>query len=173
MTTTSASWPPDLSETLALAGFSAAHALWSVEDCDVLIPFVAEEFPSGQRNLLRFQDDDNIKAVARARTHLAAHASGASRAVLLFDGYITLSDGKTDGLFIETHVVGPLASSLHVVVPYRNAAAPGGLAVFRPKFLSLPPGAPDAAALAQAFFSGVDQHEAGAAFWNQHLDQSR
>ena len=173
MTSPSSSWPPDLAETLVLAGFSAAHALWSVEDGDILIPFVAEEFPSGQRTLRRFQDEDNIQAVARARGHLAAHASGPSRAVLVFDGYITLRDGRTDALFIETHVVGPLASVLHVAVPYRNASAPGGLAVFRPKFLSLPPDAPDAEALAQVFFSGVDQHEAGAAFWNQHLDQSR
>jgi hypothetical protein len=62
---------------------------------------------------------------------------------------------------------------MKVAVPYRPRSAPQGFAVYRPKFINVA-GADelDYAALAAAFFAGVDSHEQAAAVWNAHLDQT-
>ncbi|MCP9969071.1 hypothetical protein [Actinomadura madurae] len=57
-----------------------------------------------------------------------------------------------------------------MAVPYRPQTSPQGFAVYRPKFIDVTGvEEPDYAALADAFFAGVDSHERAAAVWNEHL----
>jgi hypothetical protein len=155
-----------------LAGYFTAHAVWCVSEGATLVPILAFETGEGSRQMHRLFDEDLEQAVARGRGWLKENPESASRAALIYDGYIHLPDGKTDALMVE---VRELASgrSVTLAVPYRHAESPKGFAVHRPKFLGFEGEQPDFDEVAEAFFRGVDQHEQGAAVWNSHLDESR
>jgi hypothetical protein len=157
------------------AGFLAAHAIWCVSDGSVLVPFVGCALPDGEDTLNRFVDEKHVeRAVERAKEHLAANTENALFATLVYDGYATLAEGKTDSLVLESRVYSTPAIMMTMIVPYRNAEHHDGFAVYRPKFRGVSaPVSPDYEALAEAFFRGVDAHEKGAEVWNRHLDQSR
>jgi hypothetical protein len=159
---------------LELAGFIAAHAVWCVSDGAVLIPIGARQGPGDQRQLNRFVTERAEEGVAHGKQWLDAGADGSDAAVLVFDGYVTLTAGKTDSLLLDIRRFGPEAVQLLMAVPYRNAGHQAGFAVYRPKFLSQSGlESPDYGVLGEAFFRGVDQHQEGAAVWNAHLDQSQ
>jgi hypothetical protein len=157
------------------AGFLAAHAVWCVSDGGPLIPFVGMELSDGKRDLLRFVDEEDLeRAVNRAKTSFETNAEDALLATLVYDAYVTLPDGKTDALVVESQVYCEPPITISMVVPYRNSEHPNGFAVFRPKFTKVSgPDSPNYEALGEAFFAGVDSHEKGAGVWNRHLDQTR
>ena len=111
-------------------------------------------------------------SVTKGRDWLETNHLGATRAVLIYDGFITLPSGKVDALLVEAREYGPQALSFKMAIPYRHAQSPEGFAVHRPKFLELDADQSQVTALAQAFFDGVEQHEKGAEVWNSHLDES-
>jgi hypothetical protein len=156
-----------------LAGFFAAHAVWCVSDGETLIPMLAMELPSGERRMERLVDERLEQAVATGKQWLADNREGADRAVLVYDGYLTLPAGRTDALFLEMRVYGDIPLSLTMAVPYRHAKDPAGFVVFKPKFLAFSGPNADYQSLGDAFFAGVDKHEQGSAVWNSHIDQSR
>lgn len=161
-------------EFAQLAGFFAAHGVWSVSDGATLIPILGYENGSGERGMSRFAHDDLGAAANAGREALAANPAGAQRAVLVVDGYVHLDVGRVDALVVEAVEYGPQPLSLTVAVPYRLASSPDGFAVHRPKFLAMNGiDRQEAAGLGEAFFAGVDSHEAAAAVWNAHLDNSR
>jgi len=159
-------------DTLQLAGFFAAHAVWCVSDGEILIPLLAYELPDGTRQMARLAADTLKEGIEQGRNWLGQNPEQACRAVLIYDGYITLESGKTDALFIEARIYVSDEASFTMAIPYRNAEHPDGFAVYRPKFLSVEGVEPELDELANAFFRGVDQHEKGAAVWEAHLDQS-
>lgn len=159
-------------QTIEMAGFIAAHAVWCVSGGEVLIPIFACERPDG-RYLERLVSERAEAAVALGRERLERNPSGASRAVLVVDGYVTLPDGKTDALLIEGRRYGEEAWAFSMAVPYRNAGDAAGFAVYRPKFLAVDGPAPDYATLGEVFFRGVDAHEHGGAVWAERMDQGR
>ena len=106
------------------------------------------------------------------RLRVSADVEAAVRAVLVYDGYVTLSTGKIDALLLDVRVYSSPVHSLLMAVPYRPATEGRQFSVYRPKFISCDLSAPDYEALGSAFFRGVDSHDKGAAVWNQHLDQS-
>jgi len=110
---------------------------------------------------------------SHGKDRLAANAESASRAVLIYDGFVTLADGKTDALIVDGIDYGPPLMGFRMAVPYRHANNPAGFAVYRPKFLGFEGLEPSWEALGEAFFRGVERHEKGAAVWNASLDQSR
>ena len=162
-----------MEEAVELAGLLAAHAVWCVADGEVLVPLVGMRLPDGTTTMLRFVADQLEDGVAQARERLAANPEGATSGVLIYDGFVTLPTGKTDALIIEAHRFGPQVHTYSSVVPYRNAASPGGFAVFRPKIVRVSLQNPDFDALVGAFFRGVDQHEKDARVWADHIDQSQ
>lgn len=169
---------PIMTAVAKQAGVLAAHAIWCVSDGGPLVPFVGLELAGGKQNLVRFMDEECLeRAVERAKTHFLANTEGALFATLIYDGYITLPDGKTDALFLESRVYCEPPLLLAMAVPYRNAEDPGGFAVYRPKFqsVSIPDSIsdPDYDALGKAFFAGVDGHEKGADAWSRHMDQGQ
>lgn len=123
--------------------------------------------------MARLLADQLEDGVAMGREHLAKNPEAAARAVLIYDGYVTLESGRTDALFIEARRYGGETRVFTMCVPYWHAHSPGGFAVYRPKFLSFEGPGPDFTALGEAFFRGVGLHEEGAAVWNRHLDESR
>lgn len=159
-----------MEQTAHLAGFIAAHAIWSVSDGAILVPMLGSVSATAEQMLDRLVLDDAQQAVDLGRKQLADNARKAVRAAFAFDGYITLADGKTDAIFVEARGYGrrdPI--EFNIAIPYRNASA--GFAVYRPKVLTVPRG--DQKALLEAFWAGVDSHEEAAAVWSAHIDQSR
>lgn len=64
-------------------------------------------------------------------------------------------------------------AEITMAVPYRPARDPKGLAVRRPAFLGFKGSEPDWPQIGTAFWTGIAQHEKGAAVWNKHLDEGR
>lgn len=133
---------------------------------------LASEGEDGQRKLERLVTERLEQAVALGRERLAQGAG--LRAVLALDGYITLPAGKTDAVFVEgrDYAQSGGAVRFEIAVPYRNASAAGGFAVYRPKLVAVPQGA-DLQPLMSAFWAGVDSHEQAAKVWNEKMDQSQ
>ena len=160
-------------ETARLAGFFAAHGIWSVADGATLIPLLGYELSSGDRGMDRFALDDIGEGAQAGQDSLQANRRSAVRAVLVVDGYLHLNTGRTDALIVDAVEYGPVRRSLKMGVPYRPQPNPLGFAVHRPKFIEVV-GAEqrDYNALAESFFAGVDSHERAAPIWNAHLDPS-
>lgn len=152
-----------------LAGFFAAHGVWSVSDGGPLTPLLGYDEVNGQRGMTRFVAEDIAEGARKGREELETNPAGRLRAVLVLDAYIHLESGKVDALIAEAVEYGPAPKKLVIAVPYR----PEPFAVHRPKFLEIE-GFPDAETgnLADAFFAGVDAHEQGNAVWSAHLDES-
>ncbi len=160
-------------ETARLAGFFAAHGIWSVSDGATLIPLLRYEHANGDRGMDRFALDDVGDGARAGQDALQANRRGSARAVLVVDAYLHLDSGRTDALIVEAVEYGPARWSMKMAVPYRPKPSPQGFAVHRPKFIQvIGVNEPDYAALADAFFAGVDSHEAAAAVWSAHLDPS-
>ncbi|OLT38027.1 hypothetical protein BJF79_28130 [Actinomadura sp. CNU-125] len=157
-----------------MAGFFAAHGVWSVSDGEMLIPMLAYEHPNGDRGMDRLVHDDVADGAAAGQEALRTGRDDWVRAVLVIDAYLNLDTARVDALIVEAVEYVPSRRSLKMAVPYRPQAAPEGFAVYRPKFLEVTGvDDPDLAPLADAFFSGVDSHEKAAAVWDAHLvDQS-
>ena len=156
------------------SGFLAAHAVWCVSDGGPLVPFIGMELEGGKQNLVRFMDEEDLgRAVAAAQEAFETNSHSALLSTLVYDGYVTLPDGKTDALLLTSAVHCDPPISLGMVLPYRNAEHPDGFAIHRPKFTQLVGIELDSDALGQAFFAGVDSHEEGAAVWTQSMDESK
>ncbi|WP_189330749.1 hypothetical protein [Actinoplanes ianthinogenes] len=156
-------------ETARLAGFFAAHGLWSVADGGPLTPLLGFDKPDGGRGMTRYAAPELEIGVKAGQDALAANPDGAVRAALVYDAFLHLPSGRIDALVIEAVEYGPQERILRMGVPYR----PEPFAVYRPKFLEVTGvDRPDWAVLGGAFFEGVDSHEQAAAIWNAHLGES-
>lgn len=164
---------PTMNELARLAGFFAAHGVWSVSDGATLIPLLGHERANGERGMTRFAVGDLGAAAQAGRQALEANSGDALRAVLVVDGYVHLDVGRVDALIASALEYGPQRRSLTVAVPYRPLSSPGGFAVYRPKFLEMTGiDRQEAGGLGEAFFAGVDSHERANEVWQAHLDQS-
>jgi hypothetical protein len=160
-------------ETARLAGFFAAHGIWSVSDGATLTPLVGFEHASGDRGMDRFAHNDVGAGAQAGQEALQTNQHGAVRAVLVVDGYLHLPGGRTDALIIDAVEYGPAGRSFKMGVPYRLKASPKGFAVHRAKFIEVVGvNKQDYPALADAFFTGVDSHERAAPIWNANFDPS-
>jgi hypothetical protein len=160
-------------ETAQLAGFFAAHGIWSVSDGETLIPLLGYEYDDGNRGMDRFALGDVADGARAGQDALRANRYGSARAILVVDAYLSLETGRTDALIVDAVEYGPDGRSLKLAIPYRPHPSPQGFAVHRPKFIEVHGvDERDYGALADAFFAGVDSHEEAAAVWNAHLDPS-
>ena len=156
-----------------LAGFFAAHAVWSVSDGETLIPLVAYETADGKRQMNRLAAERLEDGAARGKEWMAKPPERAVRAVLVYDGYITVKTDKIDALLVTMRDYTRGAAEITMAVPYRPASDAKGFAVHRPKFLGFKGAEPDWQAIGTALWAGIAQHEKGAAVWNKHLDESK
>ncbi|MBX2803216.1 MAG: hypothetical protein KTR31_36385 [Myxococcales bacterium] len=155
-------------ETAKLAGYLAAHALWSVSEGALLIPTLGSLGPDGSRKLVRFATNNVEDGVLQGQQTLVSNPEGLSRAVLIYDGYLPGEAGRTDALLIEAVAYGAAPERLQMGVPYRHAEHAEGFAVHQPTILELSdPQRTDA--VHEAFREGVGSHEHGARLWSAHL----
>ena len=161
-----------MERAVELAGFFAAHGIWCVSDAEPLTPMLGQEL-AGDRSLLRFDAEELENGVAQAQMHLDKNPNQADRAALVYDGYITLSTGRTDALLVVIRSYGDPSATLTMAIPYRSAESPTGFAVHRPKFVDWQgSGEPDYETLGAAFFKGVYSHEKGSAIWSEYGDET-
>lgn len=153
-----------------MAGFYAAHGVWSVADGETLIPMLGYVGADGGQGMDRLVFDDVADAARTGQAALEEGRDGRVRAALVVDAFLHLDRAKVDALIVDAVEYGPVRRSLKMAVPYRPQSSSQGFAVFRPKFIEVAGvDVPDYTALADAFFSGVDSHERAAAVWNEHL----
>lgn len=162
-----------MERAIELAGFFAAHGIWCVAEGEPLTPMVAQESAALGATYCGLRLTNSKKAWPRHRntwTRTRARPSVGQGRV------IALPSGRTDALIILVRSYArPAVSSttLTMAVPYRNAQSPDGFAVHRPKFMGWQgPGTADYQVLGDAFFRGVESHEAAAPVWAQHNDDS-
>ncbi len=158
--------------TGAMAGFFAAHAVWCVMDGETLTPILAYEGADGKRHMHRVEAQSMEVAVQAGRAWLDRNDTEASRALIVYDGYITLESGRTDALVVDVRSYVNDPAHLIVAIPYRHASKPGGFAVHRPKILLAEGPGLDVSTFTQAFYAGVASHDEAAPVWEKHLDRS-
>ncbi|MBX9656861.1 hypothetical protein K2Y11_24850 [bacterium] len=157
---------------MELAGYFTAHAIYSVCDGESLIPLVACETVNGKRQLHVMASERLEESAERGLEWLATNPEHATRAVLVYDGFLTLDDFKFDALIviIRDYTLGE--AEITMAVPYRPSTGEDDFTVHRPKFINFKGVDPDWEKIGQALWHGIEQHEEGAEVWNEHLDES-
>lgn len=156
-----------------MAGYIAAHGIWSVSDGETLIPMYAYESEDGKRVMNRLMSEMLEEAVSLGKQRLDENKEDANDAVLVFDGRITLQEKKYDSLIIEIRSYFSPSSKVTMAIPYTPASNDQSFKVHKPKFLQWENCEGfDLNDCVTAFFDGVDSHEEAAKVWNQHIDQS-
>jgi len=155
-----------------LAGFFAAHAIWSVSDGETLVPMLGYTDEDDKRVLNRLAAPDLGASVAQGKQQLASNPMNANDAVLLYDGRITLGDAKVDAIVVEMRAYFSPQSEAVLAIPYTPKAG-GAFRVHKPKLLVWK-GCEDfdVNQALQVFFDGVGSHEKGSKVWNEALDES-
>ncbi len=163
-----------MESTAELVGFFAAHGIWCVSEGVTMPPLIAYEDQAGERCVLQLPVENMQSAIRLGRDWIDENPLKAVRALLMFDGRITLPAGKTDAILIEASLLLPERESFSMAIPYRHAKDPAGFAVHRPKFIAFdnPDPAAAIAIVGEPFFRGVAHHEHGGRIWDDHLDES-
>lgn len=104
-------------DTARLAGFFAAHGIWSVSDGETLVPLLGYEQTDGSRGMDCFVLDDIADAAHTGQDALEANRRGSVRAVLVIDAYVQLDTGRIDALIVEAVEYGPARQSMKMVGP--------------------------------------------------------
>jgi len=158
--------PTALSDLMRLAGFALGHAVWCVSDHETLIPFLLSE-SAGKRQLLRVTAELLEDAVQQAAAQLETNPEDADRAVLVYDGYVTMDDLRSDALIVKALEYGVIGSPVRVYLRYRPGRAGEGFAIYRPTLVI--PTSPDLdrPQMAQWLFAGLADHEQGTAIWER------
>jgi hypothetical protein len=156
-----------------LAGFFAAHTVWTLSEADTFDPIVAFTTEDGKRQMMRLVGLETPAAVEFGRKQIAENPEITGDAVLLFDGRITGDDGKLDAIIIEMCCHAFPSARAVVAVPY-TPHRPGPFRVHRPKVLRWENCDDfDLDAAFGAFFEGVAAHEQGSEIWKDALDESK
>jgi hypothetical protein len=160
-------------DAVELAGYFCAHAVWCVADGETLVPILGFQNVDGTQSFRRLEGPELTECVAEGKAWLTAPPREVAVAVLIYDGFISLPDGKTDALLLDMHSYVSDTAAIQMALPYRHAAKQGGFAVHKPKILAFSGVEPNWEAVVEALFSGVAQHQKGAEIWNATLDESR
>ncbi|MDR7273677.1 hypothetical protein [Catenuloplanes atrovinosus] len=163
-----------MQETARLAGFFAAHGIWSVSAGDKLVPLMGYEHADGDRAMARFADDDPGISALTGQEALESNEFAATRAALVVEGFIHLAaTPRIDALIVRAVSYFPERSAMAVAVPYRPNTDSDGFAVHRPRFLGFDNvEREEFLKIADAFHEGVSSHEEAAEVWHTALDES-
>ncbi len=156
-----------------LAGFFAAHGVWSIGDKGPVIPMYAYTLENNEMNMLRLVTEEYETAVMAGKQRLEQNKEDANDAVLIYDGFITIGEKKYDALIIDIRSHFSPASKAQMVIPYTPEKEGLPISIHKPK-ISIWENCEDFDMndCINIFFEGVDSHQEGAAFWNKHIDQS-
>lgn len=157
----------------SLAGFLAAHAVWSISDGEILIPIYGYASNSGERIMERLAHEQLEDAVVAGKDMLESNPTNSLASVLIYDGRITLDIGKVDALIVEFRNYQEDKGAVTVALPYTPRTEGNTFAIHRPKIIEMSGHLKaDTQSIFESFFKGVDQHEKGSGIWNESLDES-
>lgn len=161
-----------MQDVMGMAGYFAAHAIWSVSDGELLIPIVGFLRADNSRHMERLVMG-SVDAVALGHQKIIQLDADTAGGVFINDGMVTLDSGKTDALLVTIRPAADAAKKLDLLIPYRHAKHPDGFAVHRLKLTALEGIEQDlVSGLMQAFVAGLESHEQGARIWrDQYVDQ--
>ncbi len=78
------------------------HAVFSIEDNrETLIPFSLTEDAAGQRTLTRYVADSVEVGVEEGKKKIEAMKNAVERYAFDYDGFLTISGSRWEGLFVE------------------------------------------------------------------------
>jgi hypothetical protein len=156
-----------------LAGFCAAHAIWSVSNGEILTPLLAYTTLSNERRMERIINSDPAQAIASGRQRLESNKMDAMDAVLLYDGRISFEQEKSDAIIIEIRAYVSPDSEAVIAIPYTPKQT-GEFLVHKPKLLDWKNCEEfNLQTVLKIFFEGINDHKEGSAVWNAHLDESK
>jgi hypothetical protein len=156
-----------------LAGYFAAHAIWSVSESDGLIPMLAFTDENDEKKMERLVTDDAAAAVESGRQKLESNEMDATDAALVYDGRIPVDGEKMDAIIIEMCAYFSPGSKAILAVPYSPVSS-GKFTVYKPKLIGWENCEDfDQQDVIESFWNGVDAHEQGVKVWHEHLDQSK
>ncbi|MFT4908617.1 MAG: hypothetical protein ACI978_002714 [Oleispira sp.] len=160
-------------ESALMAGFITAHAIYSIYEGETLIPIHAYRGSDQKNNLIRLTNENLEEAVSLGRKSMEENTYEADIAVLAYDGYIPLDDGKYDSIFIEFADYSNM-SEFTLAIPYKSKTPDNPFVVYKPKLLKLPDDSSNRlSAVMEAFCEGVQSHEQGSKIWNESIDQTK
>jgi hypothetical protein len=160
-----------------MAGYCAAHSIWSVCDGETLIPLVGYLGVDDRCSMERLAMGPLAALVQGERKLLSLDASQLG-AVLIKNGRqpSRLAAANQDCLILDVRFAHAPQCRLQYVLPYRSGHHELGFAVHNP-VLSDCQGfdAEQVEILSEFFFKGLAAHEQGSAIWHSHyqsqLDQ--
>jgi hypothetical protein len=101
-----------------LAGFLAAHALWSACKGEQLIPTYGFVDENGERQMDRLVADSLVGAVTLGGQRLSQNAEGAARAGFVFSGSLPIGKGEYDALIVELRAYSKPSAKVVLAIPY-------------------------------------------------------
>jgi hypothetical protein len=155
---------------MELAGFLAAHGMWSFDEDGALTPMAGYETADGARGIVRFLEPTLEEGVAAGHEYLDGNWQGASMAVMVSDGAYEAEGQQVQALIVEGRSYSEPAGALAIAVPYHAATAEAGPQILFPELLRFEvEGAPaEQFDLLGAFFEGLESHGPAAEFWDAH-----
>lgn len=175
---------PVLLEALRAAGMLTALKVEAAhKGYDGIIPGGVTVGGAKDKTLCAFQDHDLASSTRLGQQWLEQNPDNAQALVLVYDGYITLGNWRTDALFIVTRVFSEPRQTVTIALPYQLRQGNRWLPflkprrpfkVYRPKFIGLD-GVDEAhqPEFGDAFSEGSQRYEKGSRIWTAHLDDSR
>lgn len=156
-----------------LTGRILAHAVWCVSDPETFIPLIAHE-KEGKRGMFRLGSPSLEECVEDGKRWLDKNPDGVERAMLVFDGYLTVAgQPKRDALFLRAVEYGERPILLEIALPYVPGGTAQGFKVGSPKVIKSE-GIPEDGweTFFGRFWVGAKGHDEAAKVWARHLDDA-
>ncbi|MBX9879864.1 MAG: signal peptidase I [Candidatus Obscuribacterales bacterium] len=161
-------------DSMKLAGFAAAHAIYCVADGEDLIPFVMSESKKGKK-MDRLACPTMEEGIKKGEQWLIQNPSRATNAVLAFNAFITLDNKKRDTVVVRVREYASKnknsANGVEIIIPFQRKTAKQEFVVFAP-VVDSGQNRQDLQILMERFGSGIEQHTKAAEIWVSHLDKS-
>lgn len=153
-----------------LTGRFAAHSIWCISDPEAFVPIIGHE-KAGKRAMIRLQAATLEEALAEGKHWLATNPLAVERAVLVYDGFLTLNDRpRTDALILDAVEFVERPMRMRLGIRYLPGGTAEGFKVGSPKVLEN-----DGVSEADwdpffaRFWTGVKSHHEAADVWAKHL----
>jgi len=160
----------EMKNVLAMAGYFAAQAAYSVSHGDVFVPIVGYLNTDASRSVERLVMDSVDAAYLgdqKINRLMPYHKGGA----FVLDGVITLDSVKTDALMITVKFRDDDYKKIEFIVPYRNANHESGFAIYQLKIIEMSGfGLEDYGWITDAIFDGLVSHPEGNRLWQKHYE---
>jgi hypothetical protein len=152
-------------QAMKSAGRTAAHAVWSISDGEVLVPIYQHDAADPSKSCMhRIATEDGAQ---RGLEWIEKNEHGSVSATFIFDGFAPIEGVRTDSLIIQVRRFQQPAWRIQLCIPYRTVDSPTGFATLTPQLLSCDGFDKEALAGAlDAFFEGVESHPQGSAIMN-------